>query len=98
MPSSVHKILNHGADIIQYAALPIGMLSKEALESRNKDFRNIREYHTRKMSREKIMYDFSLSSVIFRSYYILFFFPAVQNLWMKNFLPCYQMRQCQSVI
>lgn len=57
MPSSVHKILLHGADIIQYAALPIGMLSEEALESRNKDFRNIRENHTRKMSREKTMYD-----------------------------------------
>lgn len=57
MPSSVHKVLIHGADIIQYAALPIGMLSEEALESRNKDFRNIRESHTRKMSREKTMHD-----------------------------------------
>lgn len=33
------------------------MLSEEALESRNKDFINIREHHTRKMSREKTMYD-----------------------------------------
>lgn len=57
MPASVHKILLHGADIIQYAALPIGILSEEALESRNKDFRNIRENHTRKFSREKTMYD-----------------------------------------
>lgn len=57
MPSSVHKILIHGADIIQNAALPIGMMSEDALESRNKDFRFIREHHTRKMSRETTMED-----------------------------------------
>lgn len=57
MPSSVHKILIHGADIIQNAALPIGMLSEEALESRNKDFRYVREHHARKMSRENNIED-----------------------------------------
>ena len=57
MLSSVHKIIIHGADIIQCAALPIGMLSEIALESRNKDFRIIREHHTNEMSHEKTMYD-----------------------------------------
>lgn len=57
MPSSVHKILIHGADIIQNAVLPIGMMSEEALESRNKDFRYVREHHTRKMSRKQTMED-----------------------------------------
>lgn len=57
MPSSVHKILIHGADIIKHAALPIGMLSEEALECRNKDLRYIREGHARKTSRENTMYD-----------------------------------------
>lgn len=43
MPAGVHRILLHGADIIKSAVLPIGMLSEEAMESRNKDFRNYRE-------------------------------------------------------
>ena len=32
---SIHKILMHVVDILQCAALPIIMLSEEALESRN---------------------------------------------------------------
>lgn len=51
MPPSVHKILVHGADIIDSLDLPIGLYSEEAQEARNKDFKKIREYHTRKMSR-----------------------------------------------
>jgi len=42
MPSSIHKILIHGEEIIKAAVLPIGMLSEEALESRNKDFKKYR--------------------------------------------------------
>lgn len=57
MPSSVHKILLHGADIINNISLPIGMMSEEAQESRNKDLRNFREYHTRKNSRKNTMED-----------------------------------------
>lgn len=57
MPSSVHKLLLHGADIIKSAVLPIGMFSEEALESRNKDFRRYREFQTRKFSRTVTMTD-----------------------------------------
>lgn len=57
MPSSLHRILIHGPEIISAAALPIGMFSEEALESRNKDFRKNREKHTRKFSREASMED-----------------------------------------
>ena len=57
MPSSVHKILIHGADIIKYVGLPIGMMSEEALEARNKDVRNYRLHHTRKTSRKNTMGD-----------------------------------------
>lgn len=57
MPSSVHKLLLHGADIIEAALLPIGMFSEEALEARNKDFRRYREFHTRKFSRVQTMTD-----------------------------------------
>lgn len=37
LPASVHKILVHGSKIIEAALLPIGQLSEEAAESRNKD-------------------------------------------------------------
>lgn len=51
MPASVHKILVHGAKVISSFLVPIGQLTEEALESRNKDIRNYREDHTRKFSR-----------------------------------------------
>ncbi|XP_022166704.1 uncharacterized protein LOC111031177 [Myzus persicae] len=51
MPASVHKILIHGADVIKFAILPIGQLSEEAQEARNKDYKRIRQNHTRKNSR-----------------------------------------------
>uniref|UniRef100_A0A2S2PYH0 Uncharacterized protein n=1 Tax=Sipha flava TaxID=143950 RepID=A0A2S2PYH0_9HEMI len=57
MPSSVHKILIHGADVIRYAVLPIGHLSEEAQESRNKDYKMYRRHHTRKISKININKD-----------------------------------------
>lgn len=50
LPSTVHKILYHGEQIIQHSMLPIGDLSEEAQEKRNKDYRFFREHNTRKMS------------------------------------------------
>lgn len=53
MPSTVHKLLIHGADIIERNDIvPIGILSEEASESRNKDFRKFREHHSQKRSRQ----------------------------------------------
>lgn len=47
MPSSVHKILIHGESIIKhFAVLPIGQLSEDAQESRNKDYKNYRLHHS----------------------------------------------------
>ncbi|CAH0558999.1 unnamed protein product [Brassicogethes aeneus] len=46
MPASVHRILMHGSDIINNFSLPIGQLSEEAQEARNKDYKKIREFHT----------------------------------------------------
>lgn len=51
MPATVHKVLIHGNDIIEAAVLPIGMLSEEAEEARNKDYRNYRLMFSRKCSR-----------------------------------------------
>ena len=66
MPASVHKLLIHGAEIVQYALLPIGQLSEEAQETRHKDFKRIRCENTRKYSRlatnEDILYKLFLTS------------------------------------
>jgi hypothetical protein len=51
MPASVHKILLHGADVIKHCLLPIGELSEEASEARNKQYKSFREHFTRKTSR-----------------------------------------------
>ncbi|XP_037037553.1 uncharacterized protein LOC119075260 [Bradysia coprophila] len=51
MPWSVHRILMHGAATIKHNVLPIGQLTEEAAEARNKDFRRFREHHARKVNR-----------------------------------------------
>lgn len=51
MPPSVHKILCHGSSIAKSFMIPIGQLSEEAQEAKNKDIKNFREYHSRKTSR-----------------------------------------------
>lgn len=53
MTVTVHKILVHGQEIIESNALPVGMLSEQAAESRNKFWRRDREHHFRKMDRKK---------------------------------------------
>lgn len=57
MPASVHKILIHGGDIICAAPLPIGVLSEEPQESRNKDIRRYRDSNTRKISTSTVNED-----------------------------------------
>lgn len=52
MTPTMHKILIHGATIIEKALLPIGQLSEEAAEARNKHFRVYRQNFARKFSRE----------------------------------------------
>lgn len=51
MSPTIHKILIHGAQIIRNALLPIGQLSEEAAEARNKNFRQYRLNFSRKFSR-----------------------------------------------
>lgn len=52
MPSSVHKILIHGESIIKhFVVIPIGQLSEDAQESRNKNYKKCRLHHARKCSR-----------------------------------------------
>lgn len=53
MTPTMHKLLLHGATIIDNALLPIGQLSEEAAEARNKHFRSYRQNFSRKFSREE---------------------------------------------
>lgn len=57
MSTTVHKVLIHGAQIIESSILPIGQLFEEAQEARNKDVRNYRESFSRKCSRKSTMED-----------------------------------------
>lgn len=52
MSPTLHKILMHGAIVISHAILPIGQLSEEAAEARNKHFRLYRQNFTRKITRK----------------------------------------------
>ncbi|KAJ8894757.1 hypothetical protein PR048_000064 [Dryococelus australis] len=55
MPPSMHKVLIHRGDVIKNAIVPIGLLSEEVLETRNKICRRFRERHTRKFCRWNTM-------------------------------------------
>ena len=57
MPTTVHKVLIHGPEIIQWAPLPIGQMSEDAQEARNKDIKKYRENFARKNSRTATMQD-----------------------------------------
>lgn len=65
-PASIHKILQHSKEIINTCIVPLGELSEEAQESRNKDYRRFRENFTRKTSRKDtnrdLLNNFILSS------------------------------------
>lgn len=52
MTPTMHKVLRHGTTIIDHAILPIGQLTEEAAEARNKHFRTYRQNYARKFSRE----------------------------------------------
>ena len=57
MPTSVHKLLIHGPQIIEAALLPIGQMSEDAQEVLNKSIKGFREDFSRKCSRIKTMED-----------------------------------------
>lgn len=47
----------HGGHIIKYNIVPMGHLTEEALEAKNKDFRRFRQFHTRKSDRKASNHD-----------------------------------------
>ena len=77
MPTSVHKVLIHGAEIISHAILPIGQLGEEAQEAKNKDFKFIREHRTRKDSPEHTNIDLF-------NYFLLSSDPIISSTSLNN--------------
>lgn len=57
MPTSVHKLLIHGPEIIQNSMLPIGQMSEDAQEACNKFYSIYRLSFARKNYRQKTMQD-----------------------------------------
>lgn len=51
MSPTIHKILEHGGNIIRHHLVPIGQLTVEAQEARNKECRKYRLTNTRKSTR-----------------------------------------------
>ena len=50
LPATVHKILSHGHQAIEFFDLPHGSYSEQALETSNKFFKKARKYGSRKTS------------------------------------------------
>lgn len=57
MPVSVHKMLLHGAEVIEELCIPVGQSSEEGMEGKHKDLRAVRQHHTCKISRSRINED-----------------------------------------
>lgn len=57
MTPTLHKILIHGPQVIEKALLPIGQLSEEAAEARNKYIRQYRQNFARKFTRTECNVD-----------------------------------------
>lgn len=51
MTPTVHKVLCHGEIIIERNILPLGELTEEAQEARNRDFKHVQLFSSRKCSR-----------------------------------------------
>lgn len=80
MPSSIHKLLLHGGEIIKhFNILPIGKLSEEASEARNKDFRKLREHHTRKFCRGATNQDIFNGFIVSSDPYLSSIRPTLTN-------------------
>lgn len=86
MTPTIHKLLIHGAVIIEKALLPIGQLSEEAAEARNKHFRCYRQDFARKFSRENCNQDV-FNRLLLSSDPLLSSMRTVRKKKSKTFLP-----------
>lgn len=70
MPTTVHKILIHGAEVLEHSLLPIGQMSEDAQESCNKYMIRFREDCARKYSRKKNLEDVFLRFLVYSDPYV----------------------------
>jgi len=87
MPVSVHKILIHGAEIMQHCLLPIGQLSEEVIEAKHKEFRQYRRENTRKSNRRITNEDILHSLLISSDPYITSLRPQLSKSMKKEMFP-----------
>lgn len=57
MTVTLHRLLLHGSQIIAFHILPVGFLSEEGAESKNKIYKKDRLQHARKISHEENLLD-----------------------------------------
>ena len=57
MPTTLHRLLMHSAEVVQQCLLPVGMMSEEAAEARQKDARLFRLHRAHRESRHHTMAD-----------------------------------------
>ena len=55
IPPTVHKLLEHGAQVAEVLELPLGCYSEEAQEAQNKEIRKARLNHSANVSRVNVM-------------------------------------------
>ncbi|KAK2578842.1 hypothetical protein KPH14_012197 [Odynerus spinipes] len=82
----MNKILIHGATIIKNALVPIGQLSEEAAEARNKHFPSYRQNFARKFSREACNLDI-YNRLLLSSDPLLSSMRQIKKRKRKTFLP-----------
>ncbi|KAL4720538.1 hypothetical protein ACJJTC_001434 [Scirpophaga incertulas] len=71
MPSSVHKVLIHGESVIRhFSVLPLGQLSEDAQESRNKDYKQFQS------SSRKEMFE---GGQLMKTFYTHFYIPLIHT-------------------
>lgn len=85
MTPTMHKILIHGGIVIENAVAPIGQLSEEAAEARNKHFRLYRQNFARKFSRASCNLDV-LNKLLLTSDPVINSMRSLQRKTKKPFL------------
>ncbi len=77
LPATVHKVLMHGAEIIESMVLPIGQLSEEVAEASIKVIRKTQTEHTRNISRLSTNKDLIHMSLTNSD-------PLISSMWKKK--------------
>ena len=82
---TLHKILVHGRECIEFFPVPIGWLSEEPAEANNKYFRQFRQFHARKSSRQNNLRDiFTRTAAMSDPLFLDHYFKIKRNLRVRS--------------